>query len=288
MRTSAAKKTEPEAPATSAKGTGPALLESVAIVFTILDQLAAARRPLGVTELALAIDEPKPRVYRHLASLRQIGIVEQDLVSEKYRLGAKLVSYGTAAGEQFDLRLIADPYLTQLRDQTGQTALLSAVTEDSALVISSVESNNQVCITVKPGNRVPHHCSAQGRIVLAYCDPALQRKILRRGLQTYTDRSIVEPAKILKRLEQIRERLYEEANGEVLEGINVLAAPIFRGSEKGDELVGSIGVIGASKDVPSPPLPDMVAQVQQAAAALTERMNGVSYRYLGLAGAGKN
>ncbi len=279
MKNSAAQGLSPEA-AREPEKTGPAMLESVGIVFTILDHLAAARRPLGVTELALAMGEPKPRVYRHLASLRQIGIVEQDLASEKYRLGAKLVSYGTAAGEQFDLRLIADPYLTQLRDQTGQTALLSAVTNDSALVISSVDSTNQVCITVKPGNRVPHHCSAQGRIALAYCDPALQRKILKRELQAFTDRSIIEPAKILKRLEKIRRNLFEEANGEVLEGINVLAAPIFRGTDKGDELLGTIGIIGASRDVPSPPSEVSVAQVQHVAALLTERLNGTSYKHL--------
>ena len=260
---------------------GPAMLESVGIVFEILDHLAGARRPLGVTELALAMGEPKPRVYRHLASLRQIGVVEQDQATDKYRLGAKLVSYGVAAGEQFDLRLIADPYLTQLRDQTGQTALLSAVTHDSALVISAVDSSNQVCITVKPGNRVPHHCSAQGRIVLAYCDPALQRKILKRELQAYTPRSLTDPAKILKRLELIRSQLFDDANGEVLEGINVLAAPIFRGSDKGDELIGTIGIIGASKDVPSPATESLVSQVQYAAAELTARLNGTSYQRLG-------
>lgn len=261
---------------------GPAMLESVAIVFALLDHLTAARRPMGVTELAVAMDEPKPRVYRHLASMRQVGIVEQDPASEKYRLGAKLVGYGIAAGEQFDLRLIADPYLTQLRDRTGQTALLSAATHDSALVISAVESTNQVCISVKPGNRVPPHCSAQGRIVLAYCDEITQRKLLKRNFEAFTDRSMVDPAKILKRLALIRSRLFEDASGEVLEGINVLAAPIFRGGEKGDELVGSIGVIGSSKDVPSPPPALLIDHVQQAAAAVTARLGGTSYQKLAI------
>lgn len=278
MKTTADHNLPSASPAT--EKSGPAMLESVAIVFALLDHLTAARRPMGVTELAVAMDEPKPRVYRHLASLRQAGIVEQDPATEKYRLGAKLVGYGIAAGEQFDLRLIADPYLTQLRDRTGQTALLSAATHDSALVISAVESTNQVCITVKPGNRVPPHCSAQGRIVLAYCDELTQRKLLKRHFEAITDRSMVDPAKILKRLALIRDRLFEDASGEVLEGINVLAAPIFRGGDKGDELVGSIGVIGASKDVASPPPPALIAHVQQAAAAVTSRLNGTSYEKL--------
>ncbi len=175
----------PSEPAIEASNTtpidksGPALLESVAIVFRLLDELSAARRPLGVTELADIVDEPKPRVYRHLASMRQMGAVEQDPSTEKYRLGAKLVIYGTAASEQFDLRAIADPYLTKLRDTLGQSAVLSVVTHDSALVVAAVDSNNGVCITVKPGNRVPAHCSAQGRLVLAFLPPEDQQRILR-------------------------------------------------------------------------------------------------------------
>lgn len=260
--------------ATAAETTGPAILESVGIVFRLLDELALARRPLGVTELAQILEEPKPRVYRHLASMKQIGAVEQDPVSEKYRLGAKLVVYGTASAEQFDLRALADPYLTRLRDVTGQTALLSVATHDSALVVSAVESTRSVVISVKPGNRPATHCSAQGRLVLAYLDGAAQQRALRRKLQPFTDRSIVDPAQILERLDMIRERLYEDADGELIEGVNVLAAPIFR---ENDVLVGSIGVIGTSRDVPSPPGADLLEAVQSAAAELSSRLKSEIY-----------
>jgi IclR family KDG regulon transcriptional repressor len=257
---------------------GPIILESVGIVFRLLDELAAARRPLGVTELAQIVDEPKPRVYRHLASMRQLGAVEQDPVSEKYRLGAKLVIYGAAASEQFDLRALADPYLTRLRDSCGQSAVLSVATHDSALVVAAVDSNRSVCITVKPGNRVPAHCSSQGRIVLAFLDEASQQRVLRRKLQQFTRHSMVDPAQIAKRLALIRKRLYEEADGEVIDGINVLAAPIFR---EHDMLVGAIGVIGPSAEVR--PDPDLLAQIRTAAAELSTRLNSDIYVRLGFA-----
>jgi IclR family transcriptional regulator, KDG regulon repressor len=254
---------------------GPAILESVGIVFRLLDELALARRPLGVTELAQLLEEPKPRVYRHLASMKQIGAVEQDPVSEKYRLGAKMVVYGTASAEQFDLRALADPYLTRLRDVTGQTALLSVATHDSALVVSAVESTHSVVISVKPGNRPATHCSAQGRLVLAYLNEAAQQRVLRRKLQKFTERSIVDPVHILERLEMIRQRLYEDADGELIEGVNVLAAPIFR---ENDVLVGSIGVIGTSRDVASPPGAELLGAVQSVAAELCSRLKSDIYQ----------
>ena len=258
-----------------AEPTGPVLLESVGIVFRLLDELALARRPLGVTELAQIVGEPKPRVYRHLASMKQVGAVEQDPITEKYRLGAKLVVYGTAASEQFDLRAVADPYLTRLRDVTGQTAVLAVATHDSALVVAVAESTRSVVISVKPGNRPAIHCSAQGRLVLAYLDQVAQQRVLRRKLPKFTDRSMVDPAEIQARLAIIRERLYEDADGELLEGVNLLAAPIFR---ERDVLVGSIGVVGPSRDVPSPPTADLLNAIRSTAAELSMRLHSDIYQ----------
>ena len=258
-----------------AEPTGPVLLESVGIVFRLLDELALARRPLGVTELAQIVGEPKPRVYRHLASMKQVGAVEQDPITEKYRLGAKLVVYGTAASEQFDLRAVADPYLTRLRDVTGQTAVLTVATHDSALVVAVAESTRSVVISVKPGNRPAIHCSAQGRLVLAYLDQVAQQRVLRRKLPKFTDRSMVDPAEIQARLAIIRERLYEDADGELLEGVNLLAAPIFRDR---DVLVGSIGVVGPSRDVPSPPTADLLNAIRSTAAELSIQLHSDIYQ----------
>lgn len=269
-RTPAAPKTKTIA----ATPSGPGILESVGIVFDILDKLTQAGRPLGVTDLAQLMNEPKPRVYRHLASMRQLGVVEQEALSEKYRLGARLVGYGAAANNQFDLRALADPYLNRLRDATGETAVLSVADQSSALVIASADSANPVCISVKPGNRVPVHSSAQGRIVLAWCDADTQKKLLKPKLQRYTDASVVNPQQVMQRLANIRQRLYEDASGEMIEGVNVLAAPIF---SAGDELVGVIGIIGAARDVPSPPTAKLLKAVQGTAADISSRLGSDTY-----------
>ncbi|MFL9863138.1 IclR family transcriptional regulator [Paraburkholderia fungorum] len=255
---------------------GPVVLESVGIVFRLLDEMSSARRPMGVTELAQIVEEPKPRVYRHLASLRQLGVVEQDPVSEKYRLGARLVIYGAAASEQFDLRTLADPYLTQIRDATGQTALLSVATNDTALVVATVESKANVCISVKPGNRVQPYCSAQGRIVLAFADEASQQRVMRRKMLPLTRNTMTDPAELAARLKLIRARLYDDADGEVTFGINALCCPIFG---MNNVVLGTIGIVGSSGEVVSPPDPTMLQHVQTAAAALSARMNGDAYEH---------
>jgi DNA-binding IclR family transcriptional regulator len=254
-------------------------LDSVAVVAEILDELAAARQPLGVTQLARQLDHSKARMHRYLVSLKRLGLVEQDAASERYRLGWKLFQLGEAAGQQFDLRRLADPYLRRLRDLTGLTALLSVPVNGEALVIAAVESERNVCITVKPGNRPAAHCSAQGRIVLAFADEATQSRQLRRALAALTPQSVAAPAAVRRRLADIRERLYEDAPNEVLTGINTLAAPILR---KGDELVGQIGIVGSIQDIPSPALAQQIDLVRGCAAALSEMLEGALYRTRGI------
>lgn len=260
---------------TEGGSSGPVLLESVEMVFRLLNELTAARRPLGVTELAQLLQTAKPRTYRHLASMRQLGILEQDPTSEKYRLGARLVAYGEAASEQFDLRALADPYLTRIRDATGQTALLAVATHDTALVVSCVESKANVCISVKPGNRVFPYCSAQGRTVLAFSDAASQQRVMRRKMARLTERTMCEPEQLAERLELIRQRMYDDADGEITMGINALCCPIFR---EHDVIVGTIGIVGPSSAIPSPPPPSMLRELQSAAAEISERLHAATYQ----------
>ncbi len=253
---------------------GPAMLESVTVVFRLLDEIAAARRSMGVTELANILSAPKPRVYRYLTSMRRLGIVEQDMQNEKYRLGARLVKYGEAANEQFDLRALAEPYLTRIRDATGQTALLSVATHDTALVVSTAESLANVCVSVKPGNRLQPYCSAQGRTVLAFTDPASQQLVMRRKMPALTEKTMTSPLHLAHRLELIRERLWDDADGEVALGINVLCCPVFR---EQDRIVGTLGIVGSSANIPSPPPKKILWELQAAAAELSEYLNSNIY-----------
>jgi DNA-binding IclR family transcriptional regulator len=262
-----------------AREPGNGALESITVVAQILHELAGAEQPLGVTQLARQLGSSKARVYRYLASLRQLGLVEQDSATERYRLGWKLFQLGEAAARQFDLRRFAEPYLRRLRDVSGLTALLSVPVNGEALVIAAAEADRNVSITVKPGNRPPPHCSAQGRIALAFAEEQVQARFLRRKAQPLTPHSITDPGAVRQRLARIRERLYEDAPNEIMVGINALSAPILRA---GGELVGMIGIVGSVQDIPSPPPPRHIEWVRGCAAALSARLQGTRYEALGV------
>lgn len=254
-------------------------LQSVQTAFRILDQLANTHGPVGVTELARTLGELKPRVYRHLSTLKRLGVVFQDSRNGGYSLGSRLFSLGEAALEQFDLRPIAAPFLTQLRDQTRLTALLSIPGNGEPIVLSCVEYLDRLSISSRPGNRPPSHCSSQGRIALAFADEAARQRVLGRKLTAFTRHSITDRQVIEKRLSVIRERFFEDAMDEVQLGINALSAPVFR---DGEQFVGIIGIVGTSAQIGAPPSRSLIHTLHQVAAALSAELNCRIYYERGL------
>lgn len=241
-------------------------LDSVAIVAQLFDELAAAPAPMGVSEMARALNQSKARIHRNLVSLKHFGLIDQDETTEKYRLGWKLFQLGERAGVQSNIRAIAEPYLKLLCEKTGQSALLSIPLNGEALVIAAVDSDSNVSITVKPGNRPLPHCSAQGRIALAYATDAQRERLLGGVLKAPSPHSLVNTQKINQRLERIRQKLWEDAPNEALMGVNVLAAPIFRNTE---DLMGIVAIVGSIQHIPASPTGAMVEMVRGCAAALS-------------------
>lgn len=250
-------------------------VEAVKVTVRILDELALAQRAVGVTELADNLGETKPRVHRHLQTLKEMGIVEQDQATDRYRLGWRVFQLGEAAGSQFDLRLRAEPYLVRLRDELRETAVLAVPLNGRPMVILNVDNvYARITISVKPGNRPLPHCSALGRVTMAFSPAAVQDEILSGELEPETPQSTVDSQQIRKRLALIREQFYDVSNGEVMLGINTVAVPIFR---DGNVLAGALAIVGSIQNIPDPPLRKHVDALHACAAELSSQLHGDAY-----------
>jgi IclR family KDG regulon transcriptional repressor len=254
----------------------PNSVEAVKVAMRMLDKMALARRAMRITELADMMGETKPRIHRHLATLKEMGMVEQEHATERYRLGWRLFQLGEAAGAQFDLRYRAEPYLVKLRDELKQTAVLAIPINDQPMVIATSENiYARICVSVKPGNRPLPHCSAFGRLMLAYSSPHSQQTLLSETLVAETDNSLIDRQTVLDRLPLIRERLYDFAAGEMMVGINTLVVPIFR---DGEVLAGALGIVGSIQEIPEPPLSSQISLLQKYAHELSSQMKSNKYQ----------
>lgn len=268
-------KLKPAKAGVSAASRKPNSVEAVKVAMRMLNEMALARRAMRITELADKMGETKPRIHRHLATLKEMGMVEQEHATERYRLGWRLFQLGEAAGAQFDLRYRAEPYLIKLRDELRQTAVLAIPINDQPMVIATSDNiYARICISVKPGNRPLPHCSAFGRLMLAYSSEETQQALLSDALLAETENSLIDPQAVLERLPLIRKRLYDYAAGEMMVGINTVVVPIFRDD---DVLAGAIGIVGSVQEIPDPPHPAQIALLQQYAEELSIQLNSNAY-----------
>ncbi|WP_051236849.1 IclR family transcriptional regulator [Ottowia thiooxydans] len=250
-------------------------VEAVKVAVRVLDELVLAQRAMGVTELADALQETKPRIHRHLSTLREMGLIEQDQSTERYRLGWRVFQLGEAAGAQFDLRSRAEPYLLQVRDELKETAVLAVPINGQPMVIAAMDNiYARICISVKPGNRPLPHCSALGRLTLAFSPPKIQEALLSMEMPAETPQSMTEPARIRQRLSEVRAQFFEVCDNEVMLGVNTVAVPIFR---NGDVLAGALAIVGSIQHIPNPPRRHQIDVLQRCAAELSAQLNSDAY-----------
>lgn len=243
--------------------------QSVAMSVKILDELAAAGEPLGVSDLARRLNESKGRIHRHLSTLRALGLVSQQPVTERYGLGWKIFQLGAAANEGFGLRPIVEEHILRLRDSTNHTTVFALPANHEALVLTSALSNNRIAILVKHGVTLKASASALGRIVVAFSSPELQQEVLAMPLRHYTESSITDPAVLAERFERIRQRYYEVAVNENMHGISTLAAPVF--DEQG-LIAGAVAIVGSPYTIAPTPNPELIATVQRCARDMSEAL----------------
>ena len=132
-----------------------------------LDALARAESDLSIRELAEAPRCPRVPSSGILSSLVETGLAVQDPGSRRYGLGPRTLVLGTAYQQRIDLRSVALPHMTHLRDLTGETVGLSVRVGDELLHVEQVESGSALRRSFEIGRTLPLWCGAPSRLFLA-------------------------------------------------------------------------------------------------------------------------
>lgn len=244
-------------------------IQSVQVALRVLEELANNRGPMGVTEIAHRIGTPKARVYRHLRTLLAQGYVEQDARTEKYRLGIKLYQLGRAAGDQIDLLTEARRFMQQLSDSLQLTVTIGRPVDDGVFIVDMLRADTPLEISTRPGYVLPFHASAQGKIALAFGAPGLCERVLAAPLERLNSETIVDPARLRAEVNKARMSGWAVAPGEVLTGLNALAAPIFSADGR---LEATITVVGTVQGLPARPRREMIYETLEAARAISHAL----------------
>ena len=207
----------------------PPTLRAVAV----LEAVVAAERPASLADLTAALRLPKPTLYRMLAMLEKSGLVAREPGSRRYTPGQRLAALGRNVMLNGSLRTVRHAILSRLVDEIGETCNFTMLDGDAVVYLDRVEAAWPLRMNLSSGSRVPLHCTASGKLLLAQLPKAVRERIAAQlTLTRYTDTTNTDTCRLAAELTAIRARRYATDNEEFHAGLVCVAVPVSDGSKR--------------------------------------------------------
>lgn len=216
----------------------------VEAVLKALDILECFQRQpqLSLKKISEVTGLHKSRIMRLCGTLISKGYLLYEGETGQYKLGPKIISLSRSYEQSNDLLSLARPLMRNLAQETGESASLFIVDGLNRLCIAREEGTYSIRYNIIEGQRMPLYAGAGGKVLLAFAQEDLQKKILKKGhIKKLTPQTIKEPKQLLKELEIIREQGYAASFGERDAEVAALAAPIFNHEGK---ICASLSIAG--------------------------------------------
>jgi IclR family transcriptional regulator, KDG regulon repressor len=202
--------------------------KSLAKGLAVLETLASSPRPLTAAQLSQQLKYPRPTLYRILDTLLFHDFVMREGDGAFYRLSFKVLDLGHQLLERTDLLGAARPVLQRLEAEFRETVHLAVHQDGRMVYLDKCEGSGPFCTHSRPGSRVPMHCTALGKAILAFLPTPRTRAILRtHGMPRYTARTTVSGAAMERELSTIRRLGYALDDVEFEPDVRCVGAPIL-------------------------------------------------------------
>jgi IclR family transcriptional regulator, acetate operon repressor len=191
----------------------------------LLTEVVHATDPMTFTGLSAATGLAKSTTSRLLLALERNGLVRRD-DHGRFLPGEMFVSFAWRGGAEAGLVAVAQPFLERLGKATGETVNLGVATGGMVEQIAQVDSTYFIGGTNWVGLSVPLHCSALGKVLLAYGAAQLSGQLPADKLERRTDKTITSEAALRAELAGVRARGYAITDEELEPGLIAVAAPV--------------------------------------------------------------
>lgn len=232
-------------------------------VLAILAELARHADGITLDEMARAVPSPKATVHRALAALRRAGFAAQD-GRGRYVLGDEFLRLAFAHHEARPEHVRISPVLHELARRYGETAHYAVLDGETVVYRAKVDPpTGAVRLTSTVGGRNPAHCTAVGKLLLAYTlrdDAAVTAWAAGRALEKRTDRTVTTPEALAAELRTIRAQGWAADDQENEPGVNCVAVPAFLGSPSVPS--GAVSVSAPAYRTPMSRLTDAVGTIR--------------------------
>lgn len=240
----------------------------------IMETVARATRPLALSEIATACDLPAPTTFRILNLLESAGLIQREPAAKTYGVGHRMARLGldilTNNGARAERRAI----LRRVVDEIGETCNLAMQNGDELVYIDRVETDWALKAELKPGSRVPLHCTSSGKLFLAQLPKARRRKMLEAlSLKRYTVNTVTDVNLLEAQIDNIAQTDVGFNNEELQAGVIGVAVPV---RDAGGRMIASVALQAPVARLPLARAMEYVPSLQAAASAIATTFEGGS------------
>lgn len=208
----------------------------------VLEILAAASRPMTLTELAKALDVSRSSAFRIVYTLRRMEFLKDGEQQNTYTLGARILNLGFAYLSQQSIIKIARPHLETLRDETGVSTHLSVLEGRDVLYLDFHAAKSAFISNTTTGTRAQAYASPVGWCLLgALSEAELDGFCGGLDFAARTDATPRSCAELKERVRRAREAGHVRSRGFYDPGGSSLVAPV---RDHGGRVVAAVDLSG--------------------------------------------
>ncbi len=246
------------------------LINSILRACNILKCFSGDKTYFKISDLAHQLHLDRSTIYRILLSLEKCGLVEKDRKTGEFSLGIAAFEIGNTYLRKTDLIRISKPIMTDLALKVQETVHLAVLSDTEIVYIDKVDSPRALGMMSKIGQRAPVHCTALGKVLLAFqTEDELSRIINEIRLKSCTRNTITSKGKLMEELEEVSKQGYALDRREHEEGVECIGAPIR--DHLGD-VIAALSISGPQQKINTPSEKRFTKEVRNAASQISSKL----------------
>lgn len=236
----------------------------------LLAHLAANKESVALAELSRALNLPKPTTYRLARLIESAGFAHKDPLTRRYRVGAAFEDLALSALRYGVGHAPRQLLMNGLAERLGARVNLVVLKAGNLSFVEWVESTAPLRVDIRSSAPMAVHCSASGKLLLAFGSNELQEHVLRSApFKPYTKKTITSRRVLARELDKVRERGFAEDDQELLPGVNCLAVPIYNRARK---VVAGLAVMAPAASLPLEKVRSHLQEIRDCAESISREL----------------
>ncbi|KIL35474.1 hypothetical protein SD71_13195 [Cohnella kolymensis] len=245
------------------------MLSSIHNAFKILREFSQDDPELGVIELSRRTGLSKSSVSRIVQTLCKEHVLQKNIDTRKYRLWLTAFELGSVVYHELEVCRVGLPVLKKMMESTPGVIQLVVYDRGSIVFLLKLPEDDEAQIFNSMGVRVPCHCTASGKILLAFQDELEINRVLKEKMKSYTKKTITTGEQLSIELQKIKQTGYALSREEFKIGVSSVAVPVY---DDLNRVIAAINVTRPTQLLSSAEIDNVLKEMKYCSRLITERV----------------